>query len=168
MPCRVPQIAFPNSMSQVIISWTCFFRLRNEYWEVRKDKNLRSAWIFCNSNIFYFTYSVLFYFKRVSSYNICFYWLFYHQIKIPISFWCSWRLNPRFLFQPSETLSIKLIRTHHISYSVLLEILICTISSDFICWRSYHLILAGNKFFKDICVHSNTNRRTLTLSELLF
>ena len=37
---------------------------------------------------------------------------FYHQTKILISFWCRWGLNPRFLIQPSETLSVELTGTH--------------------------------------------------------
>ena len=36
----------------------------------------------------------------------------YHQTKILISFWCKWRLNPKFLIQPSEILPVELIETH--------------------------------------------------------
>ena len=36
----------------------------------------------------------------------------YHQSKTSISFWCRQGLNPRSLIQPSETLTVKLTRTH--------------------------------------------------------
>ena len=36
----------------------------------------------------------------------------YHQTKIPIGFWYRRELNPKSLIQPSETLPIKLTRTH--------------------------------------------------------
>ena len=36
----------------------------------------------------------------------------YHQTKTPISFWCRRGLNPGYLIQPSETLSIELTGTH--------------------------------------------------------
>ena len=35
----------------------------------------------------------------------------YHQTKTPISFWWKWKLNPKFLIQPSETLPIELTET---------------------------------------------------------
>ena len=38
----------------------------------------------------------------------------YHQIKIPISFWCRRELNSRSLIQSSETLPIELTRTHYV------------------------------------------------------
>ena len=38
-------------------------------------------------------------------------WVFYHQSKISISFWCMRGLDPRSLIQLSKTLSIMLIRT---------------------------------------------------------
>ena len=37
---------------------------------------------------------------------------FYHQTKIPISFWCKRGLNTRSLIQPSETLPVELTGTH--------------------------------------------------------
>ena len=40
---------------------------------------------------------------------------FYHQTKIPIDFWYRRELKPRFLIQPSETLSIELTKTHDTS-----------------------------------------------------
>ena len=36
----------------------------------------------------------------------------YHQIKIPISFWCRQGLNPRSFIQPSETLPVELTGIH--------------------------------------------------------
>ena len=38
---------------------------------------------------------------------------FYHQTKTPISFWCRWRLNPRFFIQQLEILPVKLSETHN-------------------------------------------------------
>ena len=40
-----------------------------------------------------------------STCDVC---LLYHQIKIPIGFWCRQRLNLRSLIQPSEILPIEL------------------------------------------------------------
>ena len=40
----------------------------------------------------------------------------YHQMKTLIDFWCIWRLNPRSLIQPSETLPIELTGTYLIAY----------------------------------------------------
>ena len=38
--------------------------------------------------------------------------ILYHQIKIPINFWCRWRLNLKSLIQQSETLLVKLTRVY--------------------------------------------------------
>ena len=37
----------------------------------------------------------------------------YHQTKTSIGFWCRQGLSPKSLIQPSETLLVKLIRTHY-------------------------------------------------------
>ena len=41
---------------------------------------------------------------------------FYHQIKIPISFWCKRGLNLKSLIQLSETLPVELIETHNSTF----------------------------------------------------
>ena len=46
----------------------------------------------------------------------------YHRIKISISFWCSWGLNPWSLIQLSETLLVELTETHIIIYIWLITI----------------------------------------------
>ena len=41
----------------------------------------------------------------------------YHQTKTPINFWCRQKLNPKFLIQPSKTLSVELTETNeHLFY----------------------------------------------------
>ena len=46
--------------------------------------------------------------------------VFYHQVKILISFWCKQRLNLKSLIQLSETLQVELTETHAlISYLAL-------------------------------------------------
>ena len=61
---------------------------------------------------------LLFFFKRVSTYNICFDDAFYYQIKTPIDFWYRRELNSKSLIQPSETLLIELTKTHAITLLV--------------------------------------------------
>jgi len=36
----------------------------------------------------------------------------YHRIKTTIGFWCRWRLNPRSLIEPSESLPVGLTGTY--------------------------------------------------------
>ena len=36
----------------------------------------------------------------------------YHKTKTLNGFWCRWELNPKFLIQPLETLSVELTETH--------------------------------------------------------
>ena len=42
----------------------------------------------------------------------------YYQTKTPIGFWYKWRLNPRSLIQPSETLLVELTETHERSFQL--------------------------------------------------
>ena len=42
----------------------------------------------------------------------------YHQTKTPITFWCRWGLNPRFLIQPSEILPVELTGTHQLEVTL--------------------------------------------------
>ena len=64
--------------------------------------------------LFLITYHLFFFFLR-ESFNI---WhlllmiVLYHQTKTPISFWCRCRLSSRSFIQLSETLPVKLARTH--------------------------------------------------------
>ena len=41
--------------------------------------------------------------------------VFYHQTKIPISFWCRRGLNPRSFIQPSENLPVELTKTYNMN-----------------------------------------------------
>ena len=43
----------------------------------------------------------------------------YHRAKTPISFWCRWGLNLRYLIQPLKTLPVKLIKTHLSTLNIL-------------------------------------------------
>ena len=109
---KLSTITCDNFMHLVSITWTnkamcqtiictsqyfCHVSIINRRWHQRHV-----------SNIFFF-----FFFWE--SFNLWCPFLrsaLYHQTKTPISFWCRWGLNPRFLIQPSETLPVKLTGIH--------------------------------------------------------
>ena len=72
---------------------------------LKKKKTIYSVivFFFLRNNIYIYIY--IFFLGEI--FNLCHLLLiitFYHQAKILISFCCKWRLNPKSLIQPSETL----------------------------------------------------------------
>ena len=83
---------------------------------LRPNTYLGFMWHF-TTNIYIYIY--IYIFEKVLTYDVRSY---YHQIKTPINFLCSWRLNLRSLIQPSKTLSVELTETHTTSLHIYIYI----------------------------------------------
>ena len=91
---------------------------------LRPNTYLGFMWHF-TTNIYIYIYI----FEKVLTYDVRSY---YHQIKTPINFLCSWRLNLRSLIQPSKTLSVELTETHATSLHIYIYICILSLFANII------------------------------------
>ena len=73
----------------------------------------------------------------------------FREYTIISRFWCRWELNPRSCIQPSETLPVKLTKTHCFSYYNLAKLIIILISKHFQTLVPLMYFLIVNGHFRD-------------------